>query len=78
MGKSKNGKIWGTFVKFFLQVCFCISINSKLGPLKKMMPPLLKKNCLNKLRIFHFFHFKQIFIGFLCHSKQKSTSVIFL
>ena len=42
MGKSKNGSSWGTFMKHFLQVCFCISINSELGPLKKMMPPLFK------------------------------------
>ena len=80
MGEYKNGSFWGTFMKFFLRVCFCISINSKLGPLKKMVhgAPLFKKNCLNKLPIFHIFHFKQIFIGFLGHSKQKSTPVIFL
>ena len=41
----------GTFTYFFLLVCFRIWINNKLGPLKKMRPPLLKKNCLKKLRI---------------------------
>ena len=42
-----------------------------------MMPPLFETNCLNKLQIFYIFGFKQIFIGFLGHSKQKSTIVYY-
>ena len=51
MGKSKNGSSWGTFMKFFLQVGFCISLNSKLGPLKKMMPPLFKKKLFKQIAV---------------------------
>ena len=43
MGKSRNESFKGNIHVFFLHVRFRISINNKLGPLKKMMPPLLKK-----------------------------------
>ena len=85
MGKSKKLGFFcsfrGTFTKNFLQACYCILTINKWCDLKKMMPPLFEKNCLNKLQIFQFFHFKRICIVFLLNkkenSKQKSTLVIF-
>ena len=47
-GQIQKWKCLGHIHEIILQVCFCISIDSKLGQLKKMMPPLFKKNCLNK------------------------------
>ena len=63
MDKSKNGSVWSTFMEFFLQVCFCISINSKMMP---------------KIANFSFFSLQMSFFRFFGHSKQKSTLVIFL